>query len=241
MALLQASQPSAQTCGGEDILHIFFLFPEYPEFSTPLQILLCAPPPALWLHPATRLRWRLQRGSALQSCWWLRSVHQRYRLFTGAQSPWEASPAQRIPSLSLEALKTPAAAASEPEPAKESGSQRLSLALSPYAGDGLQIARTFEGARPARPRALKEARGHNLSGLQSVCGIGGRPTERCCHALSFAGSGAPAGAGGVLCVPLPRPGLGCAALGSQGLWAPFRSEHRSVTDVSRQEGVENSS
>ena len=163
MALLQASQPSAQTCGGGDILHIFFLFPEYPEFSTPLQILLCAPPPHLWLHPATRLRWRLQRGSALQSCWWLLSVHQRYRLFTGAQSPRKASPAQRIPSLSLEALKTPAAAASEPEPAKESGSQRLSLALLPYAGDGLQIARTFEGARPARPRAVR----HTEGGAQS--------------------------------------------------------------------------
>ena len=103
--------------------------------------------------------WRLQRGSAFQSCWRLRSVHQRYRLFTGAQSPREKSPAQRSPSLSLEALKTPAAAASEPEPAKESGSQRLSLALSPYAGDGLQIARTFEGARPARPRAVRHSEG----------------------------------------------------------------------------------
>ena len=117
------------------------------------------PPAHLWLHPVTRLQWRLQRGSAFQSCWRLRSVHQRYRLFTGAQSPRKASPAQRIPSLSLKALKTPAAAASEPEPAKESRSQRLSLALSPYAGDGLQIARTFEGARPARPRAVRHSEG----------------------------------------------------------------------------------
>ena len=73
--------------------------------------------------------------------------------------PPKASPAQPFPSLSLEAIKTPAAAASEPESATESASQRLSLALSPYAGDGLQIARTFEGARPARPRAVPHSEG----------------------------------------------------------------------------------
>ena len=160
MALLQASQPSAQTCGGGDILHIFFLFPEYPEFSTPLQILLCLlPPPTFGCTLLQGYGWRLQRGSAFQSCWRLRSVHQWYRLFTRAQSPREKSPVQRSPSLSLAALKTPAAAASEPESATESASQRLSLALSPYAGDGLQIARTFEGARPARPRAVRHTEG----------------------------------------------------------------------------------
>ena len=51
MALLHSSHPPAQTCGGEDILYIFFLiFPGHPEFWTPLQIPIWGPP---WLHPVT--------------------------------------------------------------------------------------------------------------------------------------------------------------------------------------------
>ena len=53
MALLHVSHPPVQTCGGEDILYIFFLiFPGHPEFWTPLQILIWGPP---WLHPVTVL------------------------------------------------------------------------------------------------------------------------------------------------------------------------------------------
>ena len=156
--------PQLRLVGVRTSFTYFFYFlntlsspPHYKSFFA------CSPPPTFGCTLLQGYGWRLQRGSAFQSCWRLRSVHQWYRLFTGAQSPREKSPVQRSPSLSLEALKTPAAAASEPEPAKESGSQRLSLALLPYAGDGLQIARTFEGARPARPRAVR----HTEGGAQS--------------------------------------------------------------------------
>ena len=45
MALLHVPLPPAQTGGGEDIIYIFFLiFPEHPEFWTPLQIPIGGPP-----------------------------------------------------------------------------------------------------------------------------------------------------------------------------------------------------
>ena len=55
VALLHASHPPAQTCGGEDIryIYIFLIFPGHPEFWTPLQIPICAPHP--WLQPVTNL------------------------------------------------------------------------------------------------------------------------------------------------------------------------------------------
>ena len=44
MALLYESHPPAQTCGGEDILYIFFpIFPGHPEYWTPLQIPIWGP------------------------------------------------------------------------------------------------------------------------------------------------------------------------------------------------------
>ena len=45
MALLHSSHSPDQTCGGEDILniYIFLIFPEHPEFWTPLQIPIWAP------------------------------------------------------------------------------------------------------------------------------------------------------------------------------------------------------
>ena len=43
--------PQLRLVGGKDILYIFFLiFPGYPEFWTPLQILIWGPP---WLYPVT--------------------------------------------------------------------------------------------------------------------------------------------------------------------------------------------
>ena len=46
IALLHASHPLAQTCGGEVIIYIykFLIFPGHPEFWTPLQIPISAPP-----------------------------------------------------------------------------------------------------------------------------------------------------------------------------------------------------
>ena len=43
MALLLVSHPSAQACGGEDILFIFLIFLGHPEFWTPLQIPIWGP------------------------------------------------------------------------------------------------------------------------------------------------------------------------------------------------------
>ena len=51
MALLHVSNPPGQTCGGEDILYIFFLiFPGHPEFWTPITNPNLGAP---WLRPVS--------------------------------------------------------------------------------------------------------------------------------------------------------------------------------------------
>lgn len=127
-------------------------------------------------------------------CWRLPSVYERYRRSTGDQSPWEASPAQPRPSVSLETLETletPAAAAREPEPAEESASQPIAPALWPNAGDGLQIAENVEGARPAERRPSRRPAGWcphpDFSGClrwirRAVCSLS-RAAAGCCAAF----------------------------------------------------------
>ena len=59
MALLHVSYPPAQTCGGEDILYIFFLiFPGHLELWTPLQISVWGPPlGCTLLHNHVSFQW----------------------------------------------------------------------------------------------------------------------------------------------------------------------------------------
>ncbi|KAM5329650.1 annexin-2 receptor-like [Glossophaga mutica] len=118
-------------------------------------------------------------GQLLSSpCWRLPSVYEPYRHLMGAQDSWEARPAQ--PSLgpspevpetpdtpemprTPETLETPSEGARQPQPTKETVSQRFSLALSPSAGDEQQMAENREGARPAErrpPPAPAGRRGH---------------------------------------------------------------------------------
>ncbi|XP_028359328.1 annexin-2 receptor [Phyllostomus discolor] len=95
-------------------------------------------------------------GQLLSSpCWQLPSVYERYRVLSGAQSPREPSAAQPSPGFGAGTWRTPPEPAGAPEPAKDTASQHLPVALPPDGEDAGEPSQPCDSAQPSECRPAR--------------------------------------------------------------------------------------